>query len=257
MRLFDTHCHFDFDVFADDFSCQLELAQTQGVERIMIPSIGPSNWDKLLAMSTEHAGIYTALGMHPYFLTDNSVYHLTDLQKQTEAHLNHFRAIGECGLDAMVDVDHDIQGKVFNAQIALANDLQLPLILHSRKTHNEVLQLLKMHKFAFGGVLHGFSGSYQQAMQFIELGFYIGIGGVITYPRARKTRQAAANLPLEWIVLETDAPDMPLMGYQGKPNHPAMLSQVLSCLALLRGTDERSVAQMTWKNANLVFKVCE
>ena len=107
MRLFDTHCHFDFDVFADDFACQIQLAKTQGVERVMIPSIGPSNWDKLLNMSAEYAGIYIALGMHPYFLNDNSVYHLTDLQKQTEAHHNHFRAIGECGLDAMVDVDHD------------------------------------------------------------------------------------------------------------------------------------------------------
>ncbi|GLT17186.1 hydrolase [Vibrio zhanjiangensis] len=257
MRLFDTHCHFDFDVFSDDFVSHLQLAHEQGVERIMIPSIGPSNWDKLLAMSAEHAGIYTALGMHPYFLSGDSFFCFADLKKQVDAHINHLQAIGECGLDAMVDVDHEIQRQVFNAQIALASDHQLPLILHSRKTHNEVLQLLKKHKFSFGGVLHGFSGSYQQAMQFVELGFYIGVGGVITYPRAQKTRKTVFDLPLENIVLETDAPDMPLMGYQGKPNHPAMLVHILSCLANLREMDEQTIAQITWENANQAFKICE
>ncbi|RSD30498.1 TatD family hydrolase [Vibrio pectenicida] len=257
MRLFDTHCHFDFDIFAGDFASQLQLAKKQCVERIMLPSVGPSNWERLLALSSEYAGLYIAMGIHPYFLKSNSMQDLPSLYKLFDSPIETCHAIGECGLDGLIDIDYKVQRKVFGAQIELANNLKFPLILHSRKTHNEVLQQLKKYKFPFGGVLHGFSGSYQQAMQFVELGFYIGIGGVITYPRARKTRQTAIDLPLECIVLETDSPDMPLYGEQGKPNHPSMLVQILSCLANLRGIDEKLIAHSMWKNGNLAFKICE
>ncbi|ANW24888.1 deoxyribonuclease [Vibrio coralliilyticus] len=257
MRLFDTHCHFDFAPFSDDFPAQLQRAKRAGVERFMIPAIGPSNWQQLIALSSSHPSLYISLGMHPYFLTESSQQHLPELHTLFETRLERCKAIGECGLDAMVDVDEEIQRQVFIAQIELAKTLKLPLILHARKTHNLVLQLLKRHKFPYGGVLHGFSGSYQQAMQFVELGFYIGIGGVITYPRARKTRQAVMNLPMECIVLETDAPDMPLYGHQGKPNHPEMLAQTLSCLAKLKDINEQTIAENVWKNSNSAFGICE
>jgi TatD DNase family protein len=157
----------------------------------------------------------------------------------------------------MVKVDMALQERIFIHQIEMANQYQLPIILHSRKTDNRLLQLLKQNRFQYGGVLHGFSGSYQQAMQFIECGFYIGVGGVITYPRAKKTRQAVAQLPLEKLVLETDSPDMPLNGHQGKANHPKMIGEIVSCLASLKGMSRQTIAENVWKNGNLAFGICE
>ncbi|RTZ16052.1 TatD family deoxyribonuclease [Vibrio aquaticus] len=257
MRLFDTHCHLDFDIFQDDFEPQLKSAYEQGVSRFVVPSVGSSNWAKVHQMAAGHTDIYYALGMHPYFLHPQSIDELPTLKEWLNRRSHQCIAVGECGLDAMVKVDMALQEKVFIEQVRFATSCQLPLVLHSRKTHHRILQILKQEKFQFGGVLHGFSGSYQQAMQFISLGFYIGIGGVITYPRANKTRQAVAQLPLESLVLETDSPDMPLNGHQGKSNHPKMLGEILSCVALLKGMSEQTIAEIVWKNSNSAFCICE
>jgi len=257
MRLFDTHCHLDFEVFASGLDEFIKSANQVGVERFLIPSIGPANWNRVEQLAQLYPSIYYALGIHPYFLRPNSHTHRDQLDVLLSRRTEKCVAIGECGLDAMVDVDSQIQERVFIQHLELAQTHQLPIILHARKTQHRLLQLLKQYGFSQGGVLHGFSGSYQQAMQFVELGFYIGIGGVITYPRAKKTRQTVFQLPLETIVLETDSPDMPLNGYQGKPNHPKLLAQILSCLALLKGMPEQTIAENVWKNSNSAFGLCE
>ena len=257
MRLFDTHCHLDFKVFENDFAEHIESANLSGVERFVVPSIGPSNWSRLEQLAAQYPSIYYALGLHPYFLDTDSHTLQNRLAELISQQPDKCIAVGECGLDAVVAVDSQIQERVLMQQIELAKTYKLPLILHSRKTHNRLLQLLKQSRFSYGGVLHGFSGSYQQAMQFVELGFYIGVGGVITYPRAQKTRKAVIELPIDCLVLETDAPDMPLLGHQGKPNHPAMLTQTLSCLADLRNASKQTVAENVWKNSNQAFGICE
>lgn len=257
MRLFDTHCHFDFEPFADNFSDNLAQANQCGVERFVIPTVGPQNWQEVEALSSQFHGVYHALGLHPYFLTDESSDYLIELENRLRARTKFCVAVGECGLDGLVNISAAEQEHIFIAQVKLATLFQLPLILHSRKTHNRALQILKQCRFQFGGVLHGFSGSYQQAMQFIELGFYIGVGGVITYPRANKTRQTVAQLPVEKLVLETDAPDMPLNGHQGKANHPKMIGEIVSCLASLKGMSEQTIAENVWKNSNSAFGICE
>lgn len=257
MRLFDTHCHFDFAPFAHDFPFQLNLAKQAGVERFLIPSIGESNWQQVAALSQSYVEIYYALGFHPYFLTYEGNEPIASLEKQLAARSEKCVAVGECGLDAMVDVDQKLQETIFLAQVACAKEAKLPLILHARKTHNRLIQLLKKARFDHGGVLHGFSGSYQQAMQFVELGFGIGVGGVITYPRANKTRQAISQLPIDTLVLETDAPDMPLYGFQGKDNHPKMLNKTMRCLAELHNTPTQTFANILWKNSNRILKICE
>ncbi|AIW14941.1 TatD family hydrolase [Vibrio tubiashii] len=257
MRLFDTHCHLDFDVFANGLENHIKSANQVGVERFLIPAIGPSNWNRVEALAQQYSSIYYALGIHPYFLSPDSHTHRDQLDALLSQRSGQCVAVGECGLDAMVDVDSQIQERVFIQQLELAQTYQLPLILHSRKTHNRLLQLLKQNRFSYGGVLHAFSGSFQQAKQFTDLGFYIGVGGGITYPRANKTRQAITQLPLEYIVLETDSPDMPLNGYQGKMNQPKMLAQILSCLASLKGMPEQTIAENVWKNSNSAFGICE
>ncbi len=257
MRLFDTHCHFDFAPFASNFPAELELAKQQGVERFLIPSIAPSNWREVTRLSKVYPDIYYALGFHPYFLDTDQPVNQALLEQWLTLRSKKCVAIGECGLDGMINVDRELQEFAFLAQLRLAKTFQLPLIIHARKTHNRLIQLIKKERFQFGGILHGFSGSYQQAMQFVELGFFIGVGGVITYPRAKKTRQAVSQLPEEVLVLETDAPDMPLSGFQGKVNHPKMLPKTLVCLAELRNTSAQTFANILWKNSNLALNICE
>ena len=257
MRLFDTHCHFDFDPFQNNFEHELLLAQQVGVERFLIPAIGIENWPRLKQLSEQYTSIYIALGFHPYFLAQQSADDIELLDAQLRAAGSRCIAVGECGLDGMVEVSMVQQEAFFIAQLELAKQYQLPLILHARKTHNRLIQLLKQHRFEHGGILHGFSGSYQQGKQFVDLGFYLGIGGVISYPRASKTRQAVAQLPLDFLVLETDAPDMPLMGYQGQVNHPKRLPLVLECLAKLHRKDKQTIADIVWQNSRFALKICE
>lgn len=254
-RLFDTHCHFDFNEFSASFPEEIAQAECAGVERILIPSVGSSNWLRVKTLAAHYPStIRYALGFHPYFLEsyeDSQLRELEQLLAQKDAACV---AVGECGLDGMVDVDVSIQEKVFTAQLLLATQANLPVILHSRKTHNRLLQLIKQHHFKLGGVLHAFSGSEQQAQQFIDLGFKIGVGGVITYPRANKTRQAVSRLPVESLILETDAPDMPLCGKQGQANHPKYLPLVLEVLAELRNSDRDELANQLWVNSIGLFR---
>ncbi|MEH0666705.1 TatD family hydrolase [Vibrio scophthalmi] len=257
MRLFDTHCHLDFAPFKAQLEATLQEASEQGVERFLVPAIGASNWSDLIALSHQHTNLYVSLGCHPYFVHTDSLLEVSRLEAQCDSAGSVCVAVGECGLDAMIDVDAQRQEAVFEAQISVAKSLRRPLILHGRKTYHRLLQLLKQHRFHYGGILHGFSGSYQQAMQFVELGFYIGVGGVITYPRANKTRQAVTQVPIDHLVLETDAPDMPLLGYQGQANHPKRLPQVLTTLAQLKQSCEQTVAENVWKNSFLALSICE
>ncbi|EDP58664.1 TatD family hydrolase [Vibrio sp. AND4] len=257
MKLFDTHCHFDFDVFQDDFSRQVERAREQGVERILIPSVGPSNWNRIQQLASQYSHLYYALGFHPYFLQQGFERFVPELVSLLSSPSRQCVAIGECGLDFVIDVPAELQEQALKLQFELAKRFDLPVILHSRKAHNRLIQLVKAAKLPKGGVLHAFAGSYQQAMEWVRLGFFIGVGGTITYPRANKTRDAIQRLSLEDIVLETDAPDMPIIGYQGEPNHPAKLIHVLNELAKLHTKSNRSIAAQLWKNSNSAFFLCE
>ncbi len=253
--LFDTHCHFDFEPFSSDPQTHLNLCSGAGVSKLLIPATGAQNWQPIQALSAKYPRqIYYALGFHPYFLTRHpSEADWAELQHHLQARDPNCLAIGECGLDGMIEIDANIQQQVLLRQIDLANQFKLPLILHSRKTHSQLIALIKRCRFNYGGVLHGFSGSEQQAQEFIQLGFKIGVGGVITYPRANKTRNAIANLPVESLVLETDAPDMPLNGYQGEPNHPQRLGLVLDELATLKQMEREQLTQQLWQNSLDVF----
>ena len=141
------------------------------------------------------------------------------------------------------------------AQLQLANEHDLPVILHCRKAFSELVQLLRQQPPKMGGVYHGFSGSYQQATQLIDLGIKIGVGGTITYSRAQKTRATIAKLPLSALLLETDAPDMPVSGYQGQPNRPERLVNIVTVLAEIRGEEYAQVAQATTLTTTELFQI--
>lgn len=256
LRLFDTHCHLDFPAFAENVDRHIKLAQQSGVEKLLVPAIGPSNWQRVAKLAENHPALYFSLGFHPYFLSQSSHSYIDQLEQALDNKHEKCLALGECGLDFAIDVEPMLQESMFEAQIELAKQVNLPLIIHSRKAHNRLLQLLKKHQFKHGGILHAFSGSEQQAKQFIELGFKIGVGGIITYPRANKTRLAIGALPIESLVLETDAPDMPLNGLQGKVNHPKYLPIIVQTLALLKEQSEQSIAEALWENSHsLLFSL--
>jgi TatD DNase family protein len=242
IELIDSHCHLDFADFDPDRLDVLARAKAKGVTHFLVPGIGAHNWQAVLALASQHQGVYAALGIHPYFLADFDDSHLQLLDDYLATEKD-VVAVGEFGLDKMVDFPFEQQLQICKQQLLLAKQHNLPVILHCRKAHNELIQLLQQVKLSRGGVVHGFSGSSQVGMQYIKLGFKLGIGGVITYPRAAKTRQAVSELPLSSLLLETDSPDMPILGYQGQRNEPANITEVLQTLTKLREESKELIAK--------------
>ncbi len=252
----DSHCHLDFSPFKDNQDYYLEKAQRQGVKKFIVPSVNQSNWQSVWSLAQQYESVYCALGIHPLFIADDYQSELIQLKQFIYQHQNKCVAIGECGLDFWdKNNQQEIQVMVFREQCILAKKYQLPLIIHSRKSHDRVLKILREIKPEKGGVIHGFSGSLQQANQFIDLGFLIGVGGVITYERAKKTKNVIAAIKLDKILLETDSPDMPIDGYQGQPNSPDKVSNIYECLSLLRKESKQTVARAVYKNTRLLFGI--
>lgn len=255
-QYFDSHCHFDFDDFNDDRNAIWEDCQTLGINRLLIPGTTPKSWRTVRELCQTNDGMLMAAGIHPWWVNDTSTIDksLKDQWQQILA-LDYCRAIGECGLDKFIDTPIDVQLDVFEVHLQLACDTHMPLIIHVRKTHNETLQRLQHYKPSAGGVIHGFSGSVELAKQYWQLGFYIGIGGTITYTRAHKTRACVKEMPLDALLLETDAPDMPLHGYQGQRNSPLRLIEVAQTLADIRKESIDSIANTTYQNSNILFQL--
>jgi TatD DNase family protein len=253
-RFIDTHCHFDFPPFTGDESASITRAAEAGVEAIIVPSTEAANFARVLTLAHEHDALFAALGLHPIVIEQ----HTDRCLQQLEAHLaapdSRLIAIGEIGLDLYRDnPQFERQAQILDAQLVLAKRYELPVILHSRRTHDKLAMHLKRHALPRSGVVHGFAGSLQQAQRFIELGYYIGVGGTITYPRASKTRDVMARLPLSALLLETDAPDMPLNGFQGQPNRPERVAQVFDTLCELRSEPPEMIAETIFANTRRLF----
>lgn len=237
----DSHCHLDFDCFDHDREQVIQHCQKLGIDLIVIPGTQADAWQKQISLCEDFPQLRYALGIHPYFLKSYQSTHLIKLGDLLEKYHGKVVGLGEIGLDAAVDVDWSLQKLVFIQQLHIASEWNLPVILHHRETHNELIRALKSEKFTHGGIVHAFSGSLQQALTYIDLGFKIGVGGGITYPRANKTREAIKKLPLSSLVLETDSPDMPLMGKQGERNSPEYLPEIFNTLLALRNESEEEL----------------
>ena len=253
MRLIDSHCHLDLSAFDLDRDEVMQRARDKGVTDIIVPAVQASGWAKLHEISRSHnpVNVHAAFGLHPVFEEYHEVNDLLLLEKQ----LNNESAIavGECGLDFFIDqFDKAKQLSFFTGQLDLAVQYQLPVIIHSRKSLDLVLKELRLRP-SLNGVVHSYSGSYQQAKQLIDLGFYLGFGGPITYPRATKLRSLIVDLPLESLLLETDAPDQPDISKHGQRNEPCWLNNIVSCVAGLRATSFEQVAEVTTKNSEQLF----
>ncbi|MCL2892939.1 TatD family hydrolase [Brenneria tiliae] len=250
----DTHCHFDFSPFSDNELASLRLAAEAGVERIIIPAVAARYFERVLALAANHPSLYAALGLHPLYIARHRDADLELLEDRLRQSPSRLAAVGEIGLDLyMHEPQFERQCALLGAQLKLAKRYDLPVILHSRRSHDRLAQLLRRSEVPRAGVIHGFSGSLQQAQAFIRLGYYIGVGGTITYPRANKTRQAIARLPLASLLLETDAPDMPVYGYQGEPNRPERINQIFQSLCRLRPEPAVDIASAIYHNACRLF----
>ncbi len=258
--MIDSHCHIDLDAFEHDRHQLLNQCREIGVSRLLVLGLTTQQFPTLLSLSEQYPMLDIALGCHPYFLkeTQQSLTQVeSELNDLASKHHKSFVAIGECGLDKKIDIDIDYQSSVLSIQIELAKHLKKPLILHHRHSHNELIKMLKDSQFAFGGILHAFSGSEQIANTYIELGFKLGVGGTITYPRAIKTRSAIKNIDLKHLVLETDSPDMPLNGFQGERNTPLQLPRVAESLSSLKGCPVTDIMEQTSINYLSVLNLLE
>lgn len=252
MKLIDAHCHFDFPQFDGRRSTELEAASERGLVGLVIPGVRSVHWDRVRDTALAYPGLYYCLGIHPWFVEEHSSDDLESLGQALRARPERCVAIGECGLDRLHG-DMADQYPWFEAQVELASELALPLVIHSVRAHDEVHATLRRMNWSGRALVHGFSGSYQQAAKLVDLGCFIGVGGVITHARSRKTRDAIARLPLEALVLETDAPDMAPEGVAAGANSPAYLRRILQCLAEARSEAADYVASVVFSNTQELY----
>lgn len=251
MDLIDTHCHLDDARFDADRPGVLARCSQAGVRRIVVPGVTASGWDTLLRLCRNEKDLYPALGLHPMYLQQHRAGDVQRLAEQIE--LQRPLAVGEIGLDYYIETpDRARQESLLREQLEIARDAKLPVLLHCRKAHDRILKALREVPVP-GGIAHAFNGSLQQAHQYIDLGFKLGFGGMLTYERSSKLRKLAHELPLEAIVLETDAPDMTVASHHGERNSPEYLPECLAALAEVRDDDPGELARQTTRNAEAVL----
>ena len=243
----DTHCHLDAAEFCNTQADIVRAAEAAGVKRIVVPSVTPGNFAAVHELCNRFPDCAPAYGIHPMYVDGLSLEDLDVLHDYLKQH--QAVAVGEIGLDFFIE-NHDRKRQEYFCieQLKLAHEFDLPVLLHIRRAQDTLLKHLRQHRVR-GGIAHAFNGSRQQAEEFIKLGFKLGFGGAMTYSRATHLRELAATLPLESIVLETDAPDIPPDFLErGAPNKPEYLPRIAQVLAELRGMPLQEVARITTEN---------
>jgi TatD DNase family protein len=243
--LIDSHCHLDAAEFDADRDAVIERAVQAGVCGIVVPAVAANNFKAVRELGAR-PGIHAAFGIHPMYVDAARDEDLVLLRE----YLTHHQplAVGEIGLDLFVEgLDGERQAHFFREQLKLAREFDLPVILHIRRAQDLVLKHLRATRVR-GGIAHAFNGSRVQADEFIKLGFKLGFGGAMTYPRALRIRELARSLPLEAIVLETDSPDIPPEWIRAQRNEPMQLPRIATVLAELRGMPVDEVINVTHQN---------
>lgn len=249
--LVDTHIHLDAAEFEPDRLQVMDAARAAGVGAFVVPAVDAASFSRVEALAAANPDVHHALGIHPMYVM-RAVEEDLELLDQELARGDAL-AVGEIGLDLFVpDLDPVLQERFFVAQLMLARKHGLPVILHVRRAIDPILKQLRRIQIC-GGVAHAFNGSRQQAETFIAMGFKLGFGGAMSFEGSSRIRALAAKLPLEAIVLETDAPDIPPAWAQGRRNEPANLARFAAILARLRGISIEEVARATTDNTLAVF----
>ncbi|GAB2190952.1 metal-dependent hydrolase [Sessilibacter sp. MAH1] len=253
----DTHVHLD-DLADETQESMAELASKafqRGIGKLVIPGLYPEQWCRISDFTKSDQRIYFAVGVHPWWVNPDTAFSVEDLTQALAdfAIREDCIAIGETGLDKLKKDTFEAQRSSFIAHLELAQAFTKPAIIHCVRAHDEMQRVLKSYKNGLAGVIHGFSGSLEVARHYWAKGLHLGIGGTITYERANKTREAVARLPIESLVLETDAPAMPVCGFQGQANRPEQIALIALKLAELRNEPVDYILEKTTENAQRLF----
>jgi TatD DNase family protein len=255
--LVDSHCHLDFDGFDEDRQEVLQRACESGVQAIILPSVDLANIQAILKLSLNHSMVYAAIGIHPNSTAGWHDDWLITLRKYST--LAKVVAVGEIGLDYYWEKSAPtVQQRAFSRQLELAAELELPVIIHNREANDDVIRLLLTSPLAGKenpGVLHSFSGDWATARAALDLGFYLGLTGPLTYKKAEELRGIAARAPLERLLIETDAPFLAPHPYRGRRNEPAYVRLIAEQLANIRGMSLEEIANATTANAHRLFRL--
>lgn len=249
--MIDTHTHINMieGLTTDEV---VQNAISFGVEKLLVPSAYPKDIEEVMELVEKYDNVYGMLGVHPSEVkdwTDDLIDKIKELSKNPK-----IVAIGEIGLDYYWDKSfNDLQKEVFTKQIKLANELNLPISIHDREAHKDTFDILKEHNNGSKIVMHCFSGSVEFAKECIKEGYYIALGGVVTFKNAVKMKEVAENIPLEYLLLETDAPYLTPVPFRGKENQPAYVKYVAEEIAKIRGISFEEIDKTTTENAKRVF----
>lgn len=257
--LIDTHCHINFGQFDEDRDAVIQRATERGVTVIINPAVDLASSQAGVDLANQYAGIYAAVGVHPTSTADFAESDIHTLRSLAAA--PKVIAIGEIGLDYYWDKSpKDVQRRAFEAQLTLAQSLELPVIIHNRDAHDDVITILEAWVTDLPdslkerpGVLHSFSAPPEIAARALAAGFYLGFTGPLTFKKAEDLRQIARNIPLERILVETDAPYLTPEPYRGKRNEPAYVYYVADRLAALHAMTTEQMADITTQNARRLF----
>ena len=250
--MIDAHCHLDFEAFDNDREAVLERAEAAGIEHIIIPGVKSEHWGRITELC-ERSNLHACYGLHPYYVNQHSDTDLLKLDQQLST--QDCVALGECGLDYReAQAEKQLQLKFFRAQLDIAKNHNKPVVIHSVRATEDVIRILKEFP-KLTGMIHSYSGSAEQAKQLIDIGFYISLGGNITYPRANKTRKAAATITLDHLLIETDSPDQPDALHKNERNEPAFLGNVLNSLSEIRMESAIDIEAQTTQNARRLFNL--
>lgn len=253
--IIDTHIHLDDNRFDCDRDAVYQRAIDNGVMAMVVPAVTSARWTHVDSISNNYKNVFATAGLHPVFCDDHKTTDLDRLEKKL--HDNAHVAIGECGLDGFIkNTPLSLQKIYFSAQLELGKQFGMPVIIHAREAVEEVILLLRHHALNNkngNGVIHSYNGSLQQAHRLIDLGYKLSFGGPATYTRSHKIHTLIKKLPIESMMLETDAPDQPTMDNRGNRNEPAFVSKVLNTVATLRNQSPKEIAESSNNNAQQLF----
>ena len=249
MKLVDSHCHLDDELFAQDRDAAIERARAAGIERMMAIGTGggPADLEVAIRVAAQYPFIYATVGVHPHDAakaTPETFARMADLARQPKV-----LAIGEIGLDYHYDFSpRDVQRSVFVAQLGLAARAGKPIVIHTREAWDDTLAIIRESGLPNGGIMHCFTGGPKEAEQALELGFHLSFGGILTFPKADNVRQAAALTPADRLLVETDAPYLAPVPHRGKRNEPAFMVETARRLGEVRGVTPDDIASVTTRN---------
>ena len=255
--IFDSHTHLNAEQFNDDIPETIERAKELGVTKMAVVGFDTPTIEKSLQLSHDYSNIYSIIGWHP---TEAGSY-TKDVEKKLQEQLTMPKvvALGEIGLDYYwMEDPKEVQAEVFRRQIAIAKEMNLPISIHTREALADTYQILKEEDIRdIGGIMHSFSGDFEWAKRFLDLGMHISFSGVVTFKKAQDVQEAATHVPLDRLLVETDAPYLAPVPYRGKRNEPGYTRYTVEKIAELRNLPVEEVAPQTWKNAHRQFRIAE